>query len=234
MINYAHRGASEYAPENTMSAFYLGLQMGANAIETDVRKTKDGVLVLFHDHTLERVTDTKGVFHDFTHDQLRAMRITGKNPENTPDCTVTLADFLNYFGWRGIRLAVELKDEEIEGEVLDLIREYRAEANTEITSFSFENLKRMRALDEKMVLGYLVKQVDEDVLAEMKRYGIQQICPKADSLTAEQVASFKAQGFSVRAWGVSDENVMRHAVSCGVDGMTVNFPDKLAAYCGRE
>ena len=46
MINYAHRGASEYAPENTFSSFYLGLLQGANGIETDVQKTKDGVLVM--------------------------------------------------------------------------------------------------------------------------------------------------------------------------------------------
>ena len=51
MINYAHRGASEYAPENTLSSFYLGLLQGANGIETDIQRTKDGVLVLFHDDT---------------------------------------------------------------------------------------------------------------------------------------------------------------------------------------
>ena len=57
MINYAHRGASEYAPENTFSAFYLGLEMGADGIETDVRMTRDGKLVLFHDGVLDRVAD---------------------------------------------------------------------------------------------------------------------------------------------------------------------------------
>lgn len=59
-ISYAHRGASEYAPENTMSSFYLGLEQGANGIETDVRRTKDGVLVLFHDQTLKRVIGETG------------------------------------------------------------------------------------------------------------------------------------------------------------------------------
>ena len=54
-VNYAHRGASEYAPENTMSSFYLGVEMKADGIETDVRRTNDGVLVLFHDTTLQRV-----------------------------------------------------------------------------------------------------------------------------------------------------------------------------------
>ena len=60
MINYAHRGASEYAPENTLSSFYLGMIQGANGIETDVHRTKDGVLVLFHDDTLDRVSDGVG------------------------------------------------------------------------------------------------------------------------------------------------------------------------------
>ena len=60
MINYAHRGGSDYAPENTLSSFYLGLLQGANGIETDVQKTRDGVLILFHDSTLDRVTDHSG------------------------------------------------------------------------------------------------------------------------------------------------------------------------------
>ncbi|MBS1484153.1 MAG: glycerophosphodiester phosphodiesterase, partial [Clostridium sp.] len=59
-INYAHRGASAYAPENTLSAFYLGLEMGANGIETDIRRTKDGQLVLFHDATLEQAAGLQG------------------------------------------------------------------------------------------------------------------------------------------------------------------------------
>ena len=55
-INYAHRGASEYLPENTLLSFYTGVFMQANGIETDVRRTKDGVLVLFHDNTRPHVT----------------------------------------------------------------------------------------------------------------------------------------------------------------------------------
>ena len=71
MINYAHRGASEYAPENTLSSFYLGLLQGANGIETDVQRTKDGVLVLFHDDTLERVTGVSGSIKDYTLSELQ-------------------------------------------------------------------------------------------------------------------------------------------------------------------
>ena len=79
MINYAHRGASEYAPENTFSSFYLGLLQGANGIETDVQKTKDGVLVLFHDGTLDRVSDHCGKLSEFTLEELRRVKIYGNS-----------------------------------------------------------------------------------------------------------------------------------------------------------
>ena len=76
MINYAHRGASEYAPENTLSSFYLGLLQGANGIETDVQKTKDGVLVLFHDDTIDRVSDGEGKLSDYTFEELRNVKMS--------------------------------------------------------------------------------------------------------------------------------------------------------------
>lgn len=60
VVNYAHRGASEYFPENTLRSFYAGLEMRADGIETDIQRTSDGVLVLHHDDTLERVAGEKG------------------------------------------------------------------------------------------------------------------------------------------------------------------------------
>ena len=89
MINYAHRGASEYAPENTLSSFFLGLLQGANGIETDVQRTKDGVLVLFHDDTLDRVSDGCGPLRDHTLAQLQQLRITGNAPGGFYDRVVT-------------------------------------------------------------------------------------------------------------------------------------------------
>ena len=76
MINYAHRGASEYAPENTLSSFYLGLMQGANGLETDVQKTRDGVLILFHDDTLDRVTDHTGKVSDYTWEELKKVKVS--------------------------------------------------------------------------------------------------------------------------------------------------------------
>ena len=93
----AHRGGSDNNPENTMLAFYTGLYMGANGIETDVRRTKDGRLVLFHDSTLDRVTEATGNFDDFTYEELQQLWVT---KEGLQDKIVLFEDFLQHFSDR--------------------------------------------------------------------------------------------------------------------------------------
>ena len=98
-VVYAHRGASEYYPENTLSSFYAGVDMGANGIENDVQRTKDGVLVIFHDDTIDRVTDGSGKVSDYTYEEL--LKFTVKNEKyNRADKIMTFEEFLKYFGWR--------------------------------------------------------------------------------------------------------------------------------------
>lgn len=228
-IVYAHRGASEYAPENTMSSFYLGLKQGANGIETDVRKTKDGVLVLFHDKTLERVIGNFGGVGDFTYAELLKMRV--KNHKTaTEDIIVRFEDFLHYFGFRDIHFAIELKEVGTEKEVLDLLERYGMREKTVVTSFKFECLKTVKALSPTYKVGYLAADFDSEALAETKKAGVEQLCPQAEHVTKEKVEQWHRLGYSVRAWGVSNVELMKHAYDSGVDGMTVNFPDLLVPY----
>ena len=227
-VNYAHRGASEYCPENTMLSFYTGLYMGANGIETDVRRTADGQLVLFHDGTLERAMGEEGSVAEKTYEELSALWVK-KNDKR--DRIVLLEDFLAHFVGLGLKLAIELKDDGTEEEIAALIEKYRCRTAVEITSFKLERLQKMHAAAPTVRLGWLVKgAITEELLAECRANGIDQICPKAEVLTAGSVGRAHLRGFRVRAWGVSNEELMRRAVDAGCDGMTVNFPDKLAAY----
>jgi glycerophosphoryl diester phosphodiesterase len=68
------------------------------------------------------------------------------------------------------------------------------------------------------------------MLVQMKEIGVEQLCPNGANLTPEKVEKWHEQDFNVRAWGIKDEHLMMHAYDCGVDGMTVNFPDKLISY----
>ena len=225
-INYAHRGASAYAPENTMLSFYLGVYMQANGIETDVQMTKDGVLVLFHDDTLRRVTGQPGCVQDYTFAQLRQFSV---NTTGSEDKIVSLEAFLEHFSFRPLRFAIELKQPYIEKQVIDLLNRFKMREKTVITSFDFENIARTRAYNPGYELGYLTCDVSDGVINKLKKLGAEEICPEAKVLTTELVQSLHEQGFRIRAWGVRNEKLMRHAYRCGCDGMTVNFPDKLHA-----
>ncbi|MBR3872972.1 MAG: hypothetical protein IKJ26_02270 [Clostridia bacterium] len=224
-INYAHRGASEYAPENTLLSFYTGLFMGANGIETDVQMTKDGVLVLFHDDTILRLTGAEGSVPDYTLDELRQFTFE-KN--GLKDKIVVFEDFLQQFAWRDLTLAIEIKQRGIERQIVDMIRKYNARCV--VTSFMFDCIEKVRACAPELKVGWLKKEITPQDEQELLRIGGEEICPFAPALTAQDVDRWHRMGFNVRAWGVRDEKVMRHACACGVDGMTVNFPDKLTQY----
>lgn len=226
-VNYAHRGASHYAPENTLMSFYLGMQMGANGIETDVHRSRDGVIMLFHDDTLERVTGQSGAICDYTVAELQEFLVRkGELVDKIP----TFEDFLRHFAFRDITFAIELKQSEVFRETGDLICKYGIGHKTVVTSFKYEEILKIRAYAPNLKTGYLTAEVTPALLQDMQRQGIGELCPKAELLTPENVAYWHSLGFGVRAWGVSDEALMKHAYDCGVDGMTVNFPDKLKAY----
>lgn len=230
IINYAHRGASSYAPENTLAAFALGAEMKANGIETDIQRSKDGVLVLHHDSSLLRVTGIDKRVSDLTYDELAALDVGSFfDPAFADQRIVRLDDFLKLYGNSGLHLAIELKQPGIEVETLATLDALMPRSHFIITSFLLDSLLLLAALENPPPLGYLSKEYSEALLAQLKSAGIGQFCPGAKDITPERMRRLRELGFSVRAWGVKDEALMDHALAMGVDGMTVNFPDKLAA-----
>lgn len=226
-VQYAHRGASKYRPENTMSAFSEAVRMGVNGIETDIQRTKDGVLVLFHDNTLQRVTGQTGSVCEYTYEQLQSFRVKkGELCDTIP----TLEAFLRQFADKEIAFALELKVDGVEKEVVDLVYRYGVNKRTVITSFELARLQVVKEYAPHMRVGYLTKSVTEDTLRVLGEIGVDEICPHASLVTAENVNAWHRQGFNVRAWGVKNEECMQAVYDAGVDGMTFNAPDVIGAY----
>ena len=223
-INYAHRGASEYLPENTMLSFYTGIYMGANGIETDVQKTKDGIPVLFHDDSLLRVTGVSGAVSDYTFDELQKFNVT-KN--GFCDKIVSFEDFLQHFSFRDITFAIELKAAGVEQDTADLLRKYAMAEKTVVTSFDLAHIRKFREIAPEFQVGLLTSVVNDEIISQLQQLHVQELCPKAALLTAGLVRQWHESGCRSRAWGVKTEELLRHAYDCGVDGMTVNFPDRL-------
>lgn len=235
-INYAHRGASEHAPENTLAAFYLGLQMGANGIETDIQRTKDGELVLFHDGNMARILGMETSIADHTWAELAGLDVGAYKGVDLyrQERLVKLDTFLHHFGGKPLSLALEIKQEGIAKEVVDAVDAYGIWDRVILTSFHWDSLVEARACAPDAAIGYLTQEIDEATLDAMQALHMGQICPRADLMTAEGCALARQRGFSIRAWGVKTEALMRHALALGVDGMTVNFPDVLAAALRRQ
>lgn len=230
MINYAHRGASEYAPENTLSSFYLGLLQGANGIETDVQKTKDGTLVLFHDDTLNRVSNKEGKLCDYTWEELKDIEIYGSCSTEFYDRVVTLREFLEKFAQYDIHFAIELKGADVEKETLEMVKEFGIMEKTTFTSFCYEYIKKIKELDPSARVGWLTSSVDDKTIQCLLEIGGEEIAPRAELVTEELMQKWRKAGLGVRAWGVFNIVLMKKMCALGVDGMTVNFPDKLQEY----
>lgn len=230
-INYAHRGASSYAPENTMPAFELGVKMGANGIETDVQRTKDGILVLFHDSSLMRICGRPEAICDLTYEELLQLDFGIHKGEEYKDTKIpTLKEFLQNFSDKGLQFAIELKAVGIEKQTLELLRAYGCFKNTIVTSAYWQALKNMHLADPEIRLGYLANLLNDTLLKAAKQCGIGQICPRAAILTTDWNQKLRDFGFSVRPWGIENEELMKRMLALKVDGMTVNFPDILADY----
>lgn len=228
-VNYAHRGASAYSPENTMISFRKALQLGANGIELDLQRTKDGKIVIFHDKNIDKKSNGKGKISDYTYKELLDFDFGSWFDIKYKDERIVLFEnFAKEFLSKNLTFAIELKQEEIEKDVLDIIKKYATYDDIYITSFNFNALNNVRAIDSNIKLSWLIEdRINIDNISKLLEINGIQICPNAEDVTIEDIKLANKSGVRVRLWGVSNEDIMRKAFNFNIDGMTVNFPDKL-------
>ena len=232
----AHRGASEYAPENTFAAFDKALDMGINHVELDVHFSRDGHIVVIHDDTLDRTTDGSGPVADLTLAELRELDAgSWFGTEYAGERIRSLAEiFEQYKGRLHFHIEIKARAEGLASRTADLVRAYGLTGDVTITSFWRPWLDEVREYAPELTTGWLVPlgpvDWDDSIIEEAAALGLDQVCPRANITTPELVRTLHERGFVVRCHGVYSEELMRHAVECGADGMTINFPDKLIEY----
>jgi glycerophosphoryl diester phosphodiesterase len=228
----AHRGASSYAPENTIAAFDLALQMGARHLELDVHLTRDDYLVIIHDDTVDRTTNGTGTVASRTLAALQVLDAGAWFGEAFVGARIpTLAEVLTRYQGRA-HLHIELKGHTayLPQRTVDLVRTHGMAPHVTFTSFQHAHLQTMRAYAPELPTGWLVAEISDVVIAQAHALGCAQLCPHAALVTPGLVQRLHGEGFIMRAWGVANDALMRQVVDAGADGMTVNFPDKLFAY----
>lgn len=236
----AHRGASAYVPENTLTAFQLAHDMGVTEIETDVQLTTDGVVVLCHDRTLARYGHGDQVVEELPWTTLAALDMgSWFSPYLHRDKRLlTLQELLATFG-DSFTYHIELKGHaavpQLAAATHRLITNQGLQAHSIITSFAYDSLVAMRNTDPTIRLGWLVQGIDDEILHKAKALGLFQLCPKATHVTQALVQAARTVVTEVRAWGLNSDSVSHQAqevqtlihnlLAAGCDGMTINWPD---------
>ena len=228
----AHRGASGYAPENTLAAFRLAREMGAKEIEFDVQLSSDGVAVICHDRTLERYGHGPRVVESLDSRELLALDMgSWFSPRFAAERMPTLGGLFETFGEAFVyHLEVKGEREGLEAETTRIVSESGIENRVVVTSFRAAALERLRVEAPWLPLGWLVDVLDDAALEGASRMKLSQICPHAANVTPEGVFAAKKVVREVRAWGLSGSPdrvraLIRRVADAGCDGMTLNWPD---------
>lgn len=235
-IALAHRGGAEEAPENTMAAFENAVRLGFRYIETDVRVTRDGVALAFHDETLERVSDRRGAVSDLTWSELRGARIHGREP------IPRLEEVLD--AWPEVRFVVEPKSDCSVEPLARAIRRVGALERVCVGSFSDRRVKRARDLLGPQLCTTLGRR---GVLRlRLASYGL----PVGGFVEAaahvpvhfrglpvvdrQLIAAARRRGLEVQVWTVNEEVEMERLIDLGVDGIITDRPGLLKAVLRRR
>lgn len=231
----AHRGASGYAPENTMAAFRKGFEMKADYIEIDVQMTKDGHLVVIHDTTVDRTTDGTGKVGSLTLEEIRELdagSFFGEDFAGEP--IPTFEEVLDEFrGKTGI--LIELKAPElypgIEKKVAEALQDRNMDKpNNEkiiVQSFNFDSMKKMNELLPDLPIGVLTgnkNDLTDEKLEEFATYA-DYVNPSQNLVTKELVESIHDLDMQISVWTVRKPEEVEPLLEAGVDDIITDYPD---------
>lgn len=232
-LNYAHRGASGYYPENTMLAFEKAVELGCDGIETDVQLTSDGVLVLFHDELLDRTTNGKGFIAEKSYVEIEKLDAGIKRGKKFKGLKIpTLDELLDFAKYKNIILNLELKNgvidyKNLENLVIKKVYDYGLEDRVIISSFNHYSLLRCRAIDSTIKLGALYECRIYEPGKYASNLGVNAVHPAFYTLNEETVREIKSNNICINTWTVNEEKYMKLLMKLGVDGIITNYPDKL-------
>ncbi len=219
MLKVGHRGARAYEPENTLRSFKKAIELCVDAVELDVRKTKDNQLVVIHDADVKRTTNGEGLVSELTLKEIKNLA-TDKNAQ-IPTLKETL-DFLD----KKVKVFVELKEAGLEEEVLALVHKKGLEKNVVIVSFLEDALRRVRELDGEVETGLIYANHKNPVKAALELKAQWLLAFYRFTHTAN-VQKAHESGLKIVVWTVNTSEEVAEMAKKGVDGIASDKPDIL-------
>lgn len=231
---FGHRGASGYAPENTLEAFQLAMDMGADGFELDVHMSADGELVVIHDETVDRTTGGSGYVKDLTLAQLKSLDACCGMAKYRGAKIPTLAEVFDLIRDTRHIVNVEIKTDEwfypqIEEKCLALAKEKGVDNRVIYSSFNHHTLLRMRQLQPDAKLGMLFGDIMVEPWEYAQQLSVDYLHPMKMNIYVPGFAEEAAKaGYGINMWTINDGETMKKCLSCGA-GIITNYPDVAVA-----
>jgi len=214
MICIGHRGASAYEPENTIRAFKRAIEMGCEGVEMDLRRTKDGKIVVIHDETVDRTTNGKGKVSEMTLEEIKKLDSHG---EKIPLLSEVLSEVkANIF-------LLEIKEGGYEESIVKEVKDAKLLDKVIFISFLYDSLKRVKEVGgEKIGLIYDTQQYPIQIAKNLKAYSM---LPSYNLLNRIHANELKKNKFFVIPWVVNDVSILEKMMYFKVDAVATDKPD---------
>nr|WP_321227014.1 glycerophosphodiester phosphodiesterase family protein [uncultured Psychroserpens sp.] len=224
-LKIGHRGAKNHVAENTIESIEKALEFGVDGVEIDVHKCASGELVVFHDFTLDRMTNASGEIGKYTLTQLKSLKV--KRRFLIP----TLQEVLDVID-KKCMLNIELKGKDTAAETCKIVSHYIENKGWTndlflISSFQEKELEEVFKIDKNLRLGVLTKANVTDAMEFAKTINAYALHPNYSLLSKDNVKLAQQKGYKVMTWTVNDDESIKRMTSYGVDAIISDNPDRL-------
>ncbi|MGB1448549.1 MAG: glycerophosphodiester phosphodiesterase [Flavobacteriaceae bacterium] len=220
-----HRGARGHVAENTVASVKKAMELGVDGIEIDVFVCASGELVVFHDKTLEQLTDATGYIENIDLDSIRKITVLGSEPIPTLD--EVLATIQAH-----VVLNIELKGAQTAQPTYALLKEYfeagkLSPKDVFISSFNWEELALFYAETKEVPIAVLTEDDPLDAIPVASQLAAFAINPNHKSLTTKNVKKIHEAGFKIYPWTINEPNDIERMKSLGVDAIITDYPERV-------
>jgi len=238
VLAIAHRGASGYAPENTLAAFRKAVAMGAGFIETDLQLSRDARFVAIHDATVARTTNGQGTVHDMTLAELRRLDAgSWFASEFAGERIPTIEEILEFAKKHDVVFYLEMKPSGSWGgehALISAVRDAGEVARTVVISFDPVILGNVRKLEPTLMTGLLYEGQISGPIEKALESGARQLAVRGDLVTPRLLRDARQRDLQVVCWTVNHPAHMRLLAEAGVDGIISDYPDRLLELVRRK
>lgn len=220
-----HRGAMGHETENSLASIQKALDLGVDMIEIDVFKISSSEIVVFHDDTVDRLTNGPGKIEEYNIFDLNQLILDGGHKIPMLQDVLKLID-------NKVALNIELKGANTSDRVNFIMDYYIKEKNWSpenfiISSFNWEELKAMRKINKDVAIAVLTEENPIDAIAIAKELNAVAINPYFKNLNLEVANEIRDAGFKIYTWTVNEPEDINAMKRIGVDGIITNFPERI-------